>query len=169
MLSKKIPSVDVVPVLLARTNRHEQITLNPQEWLVITQIDARRSILEIGKAIQMSGFDVAKLLYGLVTAEAVDLKKKPDPAAAQPIAGDPTVDRLIRYAGQVRAIADKYIGESGQKTIEKHYALAVDAINSGKGDAGLKAMIAEFEKATSLLRGLAMSEQMRAEIARLQM
>src|SRR5512133_3746479 len=30
VLSKKIPSVDLVPVLVPRQNRHEQITLNPQ-------------------------------------------------------------------------------------------------------------------------------------------
>ncbi|MBI2213167.1 MAG: DUF4388 domain-containing protein [Acidobacteria bacterium] len=167
VLSKKIPSVDVVPVLVPRQNRHEQITLNPQEWLIITQIDSRRSIAEVGKVLRMSGFDVAKLLYGLITSELVDLKKKPEPNG-QPIpAASGDGSHLIALADQIRVIADKYIGESGAKTVDKHYQLAVDAIRSGKGEIGIRTMVAEFEKATSLLRGLAMSEQFRQEIGRL--
>ena len=75
VLSKKIPSTDLVPALFARSNRTEQITLNPQEWMIITRSDGRRSIDEIGKDLQMSGFDVAKLLYGLITSELIELKK----------------------------------------------------------------------------------------------
>src|SRR5712691_4265995 len=57
VLSKKIPSVDYVPELLARENRHEQITLNPQEWLLIMKIDGNRSIADIGKALNVSSFE----------------------------------------------------------------------------------------------------------------
>src|SRR6185436_1812165 len=51
VLSKKVPSVDLVPELLARENRHEQVTLNPQEWMLITKIDGHRSIADIGRAV----------------------------------------------------------------------------------------------------------------------
>ncbi|MGZ8798191.1 MAG: DUF4388 domain-containing protein, partial [Thermoanaerobaculia bacterium] len=71
VLSKKIPSVDHVPELLARENRHEQVTLNPHEWLVITKVNGDRSITEIGRALNMSSFDVSKILYGMVTGELV--------------------------------------------------------------------------------------------------
>src|SRR5205814_1424046 len=74
--SKKIASVDYVPELMTRENRHEQITLNPQEWMLITRIDGHRSIVEIGKTLGMSSFDVAKILYGMITGELVQLKKK---------------------------------------------------------------------------------------------
>src|SRR6266436_8873041 len=57
VLSKKIPSVELVPELLTRENRHEQITLNPQEWMIITRIDGRRSIIEIGRTLNMSSFE----------------------------------------------------------------------------------------------------------------
>ncbi|MGH7490172.1 MAG: DUF4388 domain-containing protein, partial [bacterium] len=59
VLSKKIPSVDFIPELLIRENRHEQITLNPQEWTLITRIDGHRSIAEIGRALNISSFEVA--------------------------------------------------------------------------------------------------------------
>src|SRR4029079_2464592 len=73
VLSKKIPSVDFVPELMMRENRHEQITLNPHEWMLITRINGQRSIAEIGKALNMSSFDVAKILYGMITGELVQL------------------------------------------------------------------------------------------------
>src|SRR5436853_6303107 len=61
VLSKKIPSVDHVPELLARDGRHEQITLNPQEWTLITRSDGQRSISDIGRTLDISAFDGPKI------------------------------------------------------------------------------------------------------------
>ncbi|HUO85667.1 MAG TPA: DUF4388 domain-containing protein [Thermoanaerobaculia bacterium] len=76
VLSKKIPSVLHVPELKPRENRHEQVTLDPQQWLIVTKIDGQRSIQQIGRLLELSPFDVAKVLYGMIGAELVDLKKK---------------------------------------------------------------------------------------------
>src|SRR5215208_2072183 len=78
VLSKKIPSVEYVPELLARENRHEQVTLNPQEWMLITKINGNRSIVDIGRPLTLSSFNAAKILYGMITGELVQLKKKLD-------------------------------------------------------------------------------------------
>lgn len=88
VLSKKIPSIELVPALLVRQNRHEQITLTPQEWMLVTKIDGARTIAEIGKALEVSSFDVAKALYGMITSELVELK--PRAPRAQPVTA-PTV------------------------------------------------------------------------------
>jgi hypothetical protein len=168
VLSKKIPSTDLVPALFARPNRSEQITLNPQEWLVVTKCDGRRTIEEIGKGLNMSAFDVAKLLYGLITSELIELKKKPE-GLTGPMSGVRNMrnaDDLIEVAGRIRVIADRYIGESGQKTIEKHFALAVESIYGGHGTNGIRTMIVEFEKAVSLVRGAAVTEEMKEDIFR---
>src|SRR6266849_6395575 len=71
VLSKKIPSVDHVPELQIRENRHEQITLNPQEWMLITRIDGHRSVKAIAQASGLSVFDAAKILYGLVATNLI--------------------------------------------------------------------------------------------------
>jgi hypothetical protein len=73
ILSKKIPGTDVVPVLVVRAKRSEPVTLTPHEWLVVTRTDGRRTIEEIALAVKLSPFDVAKSLYGLVTAELVEI------------------------------------------------------------------------------------------------
>src|SRR4051812_19391945 len=98
VLSKKIPSVDHVPELLARDNRHEQVTLNPHEWMLITKIDGRRSITDIGRLLNMSSFDVAKILYGMITGELVVLKKKLDRPS------DEENGDLIDLAARIRAL-----------------------------------------------------------------
>lgn len=75
VLERKVPSVDMVPTLKAG-DRREQVTLDPQEWRLVTQIDGRLSIAEISEKMGTTAFDVAKVLYGLVTSELVELKKK---------------------------------------------------------------------------------------------
>jgi uncharacterized protein DUF4388 len=159
VLSKKIPSVEFIPELLARENRHEQVTLNPQEWMLITRIDGRRSIAEIGRALNMSSFDVAKVLYGMITGELVQLKKK--------IERDPDRENgeLVDLAARIRAVAEEFIGDSAHKTIERHFLHALDGIMNGEGPIALDAMVLEFEKTASLLRGLGVTEQLRTRIA----
>src|SRR5207302_8288668 len=103
VLSKKIPSVEHVPELLTRENRHEQITLNPQEWMIVTRIDGRRSIIDIGRTLNLSSFDVAKILYGMVTSELVSLKKKSEHPA------DEENSDLIDLAARIRSIAEEFI------------------------------------------------------------
>jgi hypothetical protein len=157
VLSKKIPSIEMVPELLTRESRHEQITLNPQEWMIITRIDGRRSIVEIGRTLNMSSFEVAKILYGMVTSELVALKKKRE--------RDEENSELIDMAARIRAIAEEFIGDTARKTIEKHFLHALDGIMNGNGDAAVDAMVVEFEKTASLLRGLAVTEQLRSRIS----
>jgi hypothetical protein len=158
VLSKKIPSVEHVPELVARDNRHEQITLNPQEWMLITKIDGHRSISEVGRALNMSSFDVAKILYGMVTSELVQLKKKIDRGS------DEENGELVDLAARIRAIAEEFIGDSARKTIEKHFLHALDGIMNGDGEHAVDTMIHEFEKTAALLRGLAVTEQFKSRV-----
>ena len=161
VLSKKIPSVQHVPELLARENRHEQVTLNPHEWLLITKIDGKRSIADIGLALNMSAFDVAKILYGMITGELVILKKKSE--------RDPDAENgeLVDLAARIREVAEEFMGDSARKTIEKHFLSALDGIMNGNGTHAVDMMVTEFEKTASLLRGVAVTEQLRTRISAL--
>jgi hypothetical protein len=159
VLAKKIPSVELVPELMARENRHEQVTLNPHEWMILTRIDGRRSITEIGLALGISSFEVAKILYGMLTAELVQLKKKVDAVS------DNGSGELVDLATRIRAVAEEFIGDSAQKTIEKQFMNAVDAILQGNGAQAVEEMVQEFEKTSSLLRGVSVTERLRVRIA----
>ncbi len=163
VLSKKVPGVDWIPELKPRENRHEQITLDPQEWLLATRIDGRRSISEIGLALDISSFEVAKILYGMITAELVELKKKTE------FGGNGSADpsQLLELAGRIRSIAEHHLGESGRRSIDKYYGVAVSEIRDGDGARALRSMIEEFEKTASIVGGVAVTEQLRTEIAAL--
>ena len=159
VLSKKIPSVDYVPELLARDNRHEQVTLNPHEWMLITKIDGNRSIVEIGRTLNISSFDMAKILYGMITGELVQLKKKIEHDH------DQQNGELVDLAARIRAVAEEFIGDSAHKTIEKHFLHALDGIMNGNGNHAVETMVLEFEKTASLLRGISVTEKLKTKIA----
>ena len=74
VLSKKIPSVELVPEFVILENREGQINLNTMEWLLLSKIDGQRSVKQIASAAGMSVFDAAKLLYGLVATSLIRLK-----------------------------------------------------------------------------------------------
>lgn len=84
ILSRKIPGTDSIPVLVSREGANGPVTLTPLEWRVVTKADGQRSIEEIARALKTSAFDVAKTLYGLVTAELVEIGKPRGPARSGP-------------------------------------------------------------------------------------
>lgn len=75
ILSRKIPATDSIPVLVSRDGATGPVTLTPIEWRVVTKTDGLRSIEDIARGLRLSSFDVAKILYGLVTAELVEISK----------------------------------------------------------------------------------------------
>jgi hypothetical protein len=87
ILSRKIPATDSVPVLVSRDGATGPVTLTPLEWKVVTKTDGQRSIEDIARGLRLSSFDVAKTLYGLVTAELVEISKAR--AASPPAAPAP--------------------------------------------------------------------------------
>lgn len=85
ILSRKIPATDSVPVLVSRDGATGPVTLTPLEWKVVTKTDGQRSIEEIAHGLKVSSFDVAKTLYGLVTAELVEIAKPRGASPAAPV------------------------------------------------------------------------------------
>jgi hypothetical protein len=75
ILSRKIPATDSIPILIAREGMTSPVTLTPLEWRVVARTDGQRSIEDIARSLKTSSFDVAKTLYGLVTAELVEVSK----------------------------------------------------------------------------------------------
>jgi Domain of unknown function (DUF4388) len=75
VLARKIPGVEYVPVLKAH-EMGEPITLSPPEWNLVTHIDGRRTVEELARAMGSNSFDTAKILYGLVTADLVEMRSR---------------------------------------------------------------------------------------------
>src|SRR5438093_5570540 len=74
VLSKKIPSTDMVPEFVVQEHREGQINLNTSEWLILSKIDGHRSIKAIAAATKLTAFDAAKILYGLIATGLIRLR-----------------------------------------------------------------------------------------------
>src|ERR1035441_1828597 len=117
ILSKKIPGTDSVPVLVAREGANGPVTLTPLEWKVVTKADGSRSIDEIARALRTSAFDIAKTLYGLVTAELVEIGKArggdraapqapaPAPLSAIPPPTGQSIPNVSTHSGAFQALS----------------------------------------------------------------
>src|SRR5687768_17494068 len=59
VLSKKIPSTEMIPEFVVQESREGQINLNTSEWLILSKINGERSIKQIAHASNLSVFDAA--------------------------------------------------------------------------------------------------------------
>jgi len=183
VLSKKIPSVDLVPEFVVLTNREGQINLNTMEWLLLSKIDGKRSIRQIAVATRMGVFDVAKLLYGLVATELISLRDPgaapvPHPAPpaviafatpAPPAAGTPpppataapstpAAAALLTRLSRLRDECVALLGPVGESVVQKHYQRARSDIERGAGPEAIEEAIRQISRAAGILKGSAVGE-----------
>jgi hypothetical protein len=176
VLSKKVPSTDLVPEFVVQENREGQINLNTSEWLILSKIDGQRSIKEIAGACGLSVFDAAKILYGLVATGLLRLKsppgaapeppapaKKPKPAASAkaPPAGKPAAlsasEALLRL-GRVRDVCNGLLGTVGESVVNKHYQRARGEIEKGAGQEAIDEAVSQIARAATILKGPSTTE-----------
>jgi hypothetical protein len=90
VLARKIPGVDHIPVLKPR-DLGEPVTLSPPEWNLVIRIDGRKTVEELARATSSNSFDTAKVLYGLVTSDLVDMRAGNPAARTASSAADASV------------------------------------------------------------------------------
>jgi len=141
VLSRRIPSLELIPYFQPREGR-DQVTLSPQEWILVTNIDGERSIEEIAGILRWAAFDVSKLLFGMITSGLVALRE-PGPgeksSGGSQLHAAPSAVTLLGLAEKIRSVALDVVGPAGEKTIEKL--------------AALREMVQNNSKAISLLKG----------------
>ncbi|MCJ7755395.1 MAG: DUF4388 domain-containing protein [Thermoanaerobaculales bacterium] len=154
VLSRKIPSLDLVPYFTSREQGADQVTLSPQEWILVTRIDGERSIEGIAAELKWAPFDVSKLLFGMITTGLVALGTSGEsgPQGRRWQSG-PSPVTLLGLAEKIRAVALDVVGSGGERTIEKQYTTARTLIERGEGFNALREMVEQNTKAISLLKG----------------
>lgn len=152
VLQRKIPSFDLIPYFLPRDRGHDQITLSPHEWMVVTKVDGQRSIRELEEATRLSAFDLCKVLYGLVTSALIALRA-PQERPPQGAPAGPSMTTLLAITENVRKIAEDIAGPGGTKTVEKQFRVARSEIEGGKGLTAVATMVDQLARAISLLKG----------------
>ena len=167
VLSKKIPSAEMIPEFVVQDSREGQINLNTSEWLILSKIDGQRSIKAIAVASGLSVFDASKILYGLVATGLIRLREGArgtvvTPAVPQarqaaappphPAAGGPASDLLTRL-NRIRDACNSILGSVGESVVNKHYQKARAEIERGAGTEAIDEAVNQIARAASILKG----------------
>jgi tetratricopeptide (TPR) repeat protein len=76
-LEAKVPSPEAVPVLAANTDRDATpLELRSDEWEVLAEIDGDRDVRQLAADLGRSAFDVAKIVYGLVSTGVLEVTER---------------------------------------------------------------------------------------------
>ena len=75
-IADKVPSLAVVPVLapVREDGPASQLDLLPPEWEVLSMIDGTRDLRVIASTLGRAEFDIARVVYGLVTTGVVEVR-----------------------------------------------------------------------------------------------
>jgi Domain of unknown function (DUF4388) len=183
VLSKKVPSTDMIPEFVVQEGRDGQINLNTSEWLILSKIDGQRSVKNIAFAAGLSVFDAAKILYGLIATGLIRLRTPPGPArpparpaaakpaapaapAPAPASGAPAPAANAAAAGapgpgpamlsrlnRVRDVCNGLLGAVGESVVNKHYQKARSELERGAGPEAIDEAIGQIARAASILKG----------------
>jgi len=188
VLSKKIPSVDMIPEFVVQESREGQINLNTSEWMILSKIDGNRSIKTIAGTGRLSVFDVSKILYGLIATGLIRLREPGAEAAARPAtrtaapAGSPNTaggaapapahppapspahppasPEALGRLERVRDLSNSMLGAVGESVVAKHYQKARGEIERGAGLEAVDEAISQIARAASILKGPSTTESL---------
>lgn len=91
-IEPKVPSAAVIPVLAGVSGEHPTLLdLLPNEWEVLSEIDGTRSLREIASGLARSDFEVAKIVYGLLATEVIELRPNAETPSESEVSTDAAV------------------------------------------------------------------------------
>jgi hypothetical protein len=155
VLSKRIPSLDRIPKFKVPEGKQGQINLNTQEWLILSKIDGTRTIEQIADAVALSTFEVAKLLYGLVTMGLIVLEAPPaaPPPAPEPEARPEVMGSLMGLIQRLRDEARAILGSASAGAVNAAHTAAKRQLEAGQGTEAVQMMCQEILRLASEVGG----------------
>lgn len=165
VLSKRIPSLDLIPEL--DSLGHKKVSFNTQEWHVLSKINGVNSINNIAAMTNMVAIEVAKLIYGLVASGSVHLRTEPksnpdanpldpDSQPAKPKGKRTPEEEKEWLSSKIEKIyqySKSVLGEIAHSVIQRHCANGVKGINLGKGIPAVIEAATQIVKASQILEG----------------
>ena len=149
-IENRIPSLEAVPMLNELPeDTAGPIDLRPDEWEVVAEIDGVRDIRSIAADLGRSSFDVAKIIFGLLTTGVIRIE---EPAAAKragrPL--DPALDELRRLIARGEWDAAVKLAEELAQAYPEHGAIPLLAGRAMMGQGRVRAATEAFAKAVAL-------------------
>ena len=146
-ISKKIPSLEMVPEFVPQTNPETpQVSLSTNEWVLLSKVDGHRNIRTISDGSKFGVFETCKIFYGLISSGLLRVRAPgevvaPVPAVAQAArsssrgappaptfgvtgasasgAAGPQSPDLKAAASALQSVGEKYLGSFASSIIEK--------------------------------------------------
>ncbi|MDQ2726312.1 MAG: DUF4388 domain-containing protein [Actinomycetota bacterium] len=112
VLIERVPSLEVQPRLVADLDASE-VTLDKQRWKMLTVVDGRRNLRTIGRTLNLSDFDVCRVLVDLLDAGVVELDGA---AAVLAASGRDLIPTIPLPEGLSESLVDQ--GPAGDDDIE---------------------------------------------------
>lgn len=89
-IADRVPNLSVIPDLAPGDADHPALLdLLPHEWKVLAVIDGRTDLRTIAVTVSMSEFDVARVMFGLVSTGVVLLRQPSSPSTAVALPAEP--------------------------------------------------------------------------------
>jgi Domain of unknown function (DUF4388) len=154
VLSRKVPGLAYVPTL-ASADAGRPVTLSPAEWGLIVRIDGQKSVRDLARESGIPSFEVAKLLYGLVTAHLVEMQTPPRERTPS---GPHEEKRILGIlCTRIQQEAEIALGEQSPPALQRAQRRALAQIEQGAGLDALRSLVSETAEAISSRRGAAPS------------
>jgi len=165
VLSKRIPSLDLIPELDSLGDT--KVSFNTQEWHVLSKINGVNSINAIAEMTNLPAMEVAKLVFGLVASGLVHLREEPkDNPDANPLdqrnqtrpatgtrSPEEEVEWLSHKIERIYRFSKQVLGEVAHGVIQRHCAAGVKDVNQGKGISAVIEAATQIVKAAQILEG----------------
>ena len=89
-IADRVPNLSVIPDLAPGDADHPALLdLLPQEWRVLSSIDGKTDLRAISESTTVSEFDVARIVYGMVSTGVVLLRQPTKKSTPAPLPRDP--------------------------------------------------------------------------------
>jgi uncharacterized protein DUF4388 len=152
VLSKRIPSTRLVPVF-TNQSATTSVSLTPHEWALICKIDERRTIEEVALGLNMSAFEVCKLLYGLITSGLIALNEDLSRLRTDRL-HKMSPEELARLSESIHQQALTLLsGHGRQADLEVPYRMSRAEMETGRGIEAVLDLVRAQEKLVSAALG----------------
>ncbi|HEX6590049.1 MAG TPA: DUF4388 domain-containing protein [Longimicrobiales bacterium] len=147
-LEPRIPSLEAIPALSDTVAQlQDPLDLRPDEWEVLAEIDGQRDIRQISAGLGRSSFDVAKIIFGLLTTGVLSI----DEGTARPHRPlDTSLTELRRLVANREFDAAVKLGEELGHAYPQHGAIPLLVGKAMMGQGRVRAATEAFAKAVTL-------------------
>lgn len=137
-IADRVPSLACIPVLApVSEDGAPRMDLLPGEWEVLTLIDGARDLKQISEALVRSDFDVAKIVYGLVSTGVVELALPV--RASRASRASRRLSRAVTPGSQGAVAAEPLVDEAPAPEDFDLYLRGLEALRAGDFDTVVKA------------------------------